>query len=49
MWTGREDTISIVANGVDHILNGINRPGCEYNVLRLYSMDGIEVCIEKAS
>jgi hypothetical protein len=42
-----ENAVSIVANSVDYILDGIGRSCCEHNVLRLYCMNGMEVGVEE--
>ena len=49
MWTGSKDTVSIVANGVDYILDSVNCSRCKHDMLRLHSVDWIKVCVEEAS
>jgi hypothetical protein len=48
MRTRSKDTISIITDGVDDVLDSINRSRREDNMLRLDDMDRIEVCIEEA-
>lgn len=47
VWARSKDAVAIVANGVDGVFNGLGGAGCEDYVLRLYSMNWFEVCVEE--
>lgn len=47
MRAGHENTISIVANSLDHVLDCIGRACCKHDMLWLHSMNRVEVGIEE--
>jgi hypothetical protein len=47
MRTRNKNTVSIVANSVDHVLNSISRACCKNDMLRPHGMNRIEVSIEE--
>ena len=47
MRAGSEDAVSVVADGVDYIFDGIHGARGEHNVVRFHRVDGVEVCVEE--
>jgi hypothetical protein len=47
IWFGNDDTVSIIAHNIFHVLNCIACPSGEDDVLKLNRMKGFEVLIEE--
>jgi len=47
VWSWNDDTVSVIAYGVDYIFDSVICSSCEDDLLGRDSMDGVEVGIEE--